>query len=77
MNKNNGHIFISYAREDRGRVAILAKLFESDGWSVWWDRENMSAGRPLNEVIGAAIDDSSCVLVCWSKAAVKSRWVID
>ena len=77
MSKANGHIFISYAREDRGRVAILAKLFESDGWSVWWDRENMSAGRPLNEVIGSAIDDSFCVLVCWSKASIKSRWVID
>ena len=77
MNKQNGHIFISYAREDRGRVAILARLFESDGWSVWWDRENMSAGRPLNEIIGSAIDESSCVLVCWSKASIKSRWVID
>ncbi|RKZ70611.1 MAG: hypothetical protein DRR42_11020 [Gammaproteobacteria bacterium] len=77
MSRANGYIFISYAREDRGRVAILAKLFESDGWSVWWNRENMSAGLSLSEVIDSAINDSSCVLVCWSTASIKSRWVID
>lgn len=77
MTDANGHIFISYAREDRGRVAILAQLFEAEGWPVWWDRVNMSAGRPLNVVIGEAIDESSLVLVCWSRAAIQSRWVID
>lgn len=76
-NVSNGHIFISYAREDRGRVAILAQLFEEEGWSVWWDRDNMSAGQSLDEVIGSAIDDSSCVLVCWSLASIGSRWVKD
>ena len=77
MSRVNGHIFISYAREDRDRVAILAKLLVDEGWSVWWDRENMSAGQSLNEVIDSAINDSSCVLVCWSTASIKSRWVID
>ncbi|MCP4468089.1 MAG: SUMF1/EgtB/PvdO family nonheme iron enzyme [Halieaceae bacterium] len=71
------HVFISYASEDRGKVAKLADLLEADGWPVWWDREDMSVGRPLNEVIDSAIDESFCVLVCWSKASIKSRWVID
>ncbi len=77
MTKSNGHIFISYAREDRGKVTILAQLFEAEGWSVWWDRDNMSAGQPLSDIIETAIDDSSCVVVCWSMASIKSRWVKD
>lgn len=77
MNKTNGHIFISYAREDRGRVAILAKLLADEGWSVWWDRDNLPAGQKFQQVIARAIQDASCVLVCWSEAAIDSDWVID
>ena len=77
MNKKNGHIFISYAREDRGRVAILAKLLADEGWSVWWDRDNLPAGQKFQQVIARAIQDASCVLVCWSEAAIDSDWVID
>ena len=77
MTISNGHIFISYAREDRDRVATLTQLFEAEGWSVWWDRDNLSAGLSLSEAIGTAIDEACCVLVCWSKASEKSRWVID
>ncbi len=64
MIKSNGHIFISYAREDRGRVAILAQLFEAEGWSVWWDRDHLPAGQRFHQVIDQAIQDASCVLVC-------------
>ncbi len=77
MSKSNGHIFISYAREDRGRVAILAKLFVAEGWLVWWDRDNLPAGQKFHRVIDRAIQDASCVLVCWSEAAIDSDWVID
>jgi TIR domain len=30
-------IFLSYAREDRDRARIIARLLESGGWTVFWD----------------------------------------
>ncbi len=77
MSKANGHIFISYAREDRGRVAVLVQLFENEGWAVWWDRDHLPAGRKFDQIIDQAIQDASCVLVCWSGAAIDSDWVLD
>ena len=32
-------IFVSYASEDRDRILLLVEALESQGWSVWWDRE--------------------------------------
>jgi hypothetical protein len=74
--KNQQHIFISYAREDRARVAVLAQLFEAEGWLVWWDRDNLPAGQQFDQIIDQAIDEAVCVLVCWSLASVDSGWVI-
>jgi hypothetical protein len=33
-----GDIFISYAKEEKERAAVLAEALEDFGWSVWWDR---------------------------------------
>ncbi len=77
MSESRGHIFISYAREDRGRVAILAQLLAAEGWAIWWDRDHLPAGQQIGQVIEQAILDASCVLVCWSNAAIGSPWVRD
>jgi hypothetical protein len=75
--KDVRHIFISYAREDRGRVAVLDGLFEAQGWDVWWNRDNLPPGQQFHKVIDQAINDAACVLVCWSGAAIDSDWVLD
>jgi TIR domain len=31
-------LFVSYAREDQGRVSALVSLLEGEGWSVFGDR---------------------------------------
>ncbi len=67
-------IFISYAIEDRERAKILAEALEAQDWSVWWDRV-IPAGRTFDEVIEEAIDAAKCIVVMWSEASVKSRWV--
>ena len=77
MNRESGHVFISYARKDRDLVSVLAALLEQEGWSVWWDRENLPAGQRFHRVIDAAIKDACLVLVCWSEASIDSDWVID
>jgi formylglycine-generating enzyme required for sulfatase activity len=77
MNQPNGHIFISYAREDRATVVVLAGLLATEGWEVWWDRDSLPAGQQFHRVIDQAIRDAGCVLVCWSGAAIDSDWVLD
>ncbi len=67
-------IFISYASEDKEKAGLLAKIFEQQDWSVWWDRE-IPPGRSFDEVIEEALDRSKSVVVLWSKASVSSRWV--
>lgn len=67
-------IFISYAREDRERVAPIAKILASLGWSVWWD-PNILSGAEFDEVIAKELKAARCVLVMWSAKSVESRWV--
>lgn len=77
MTQKSDHIFISYAREDRGRIEVLAELLHAGGWQVWWDRKNLPAGQQFHRVIDQAIGEAGCVLVCWSNAAIDSDWVLD
>jgi len=67
-------IFISYASEDRKRVAPLAAALIGQGWSVWWDR-SISAGRNFDEVIETELGAARVVIVAWSLESVQSRWV--
>jgi hypothetical protein len=42
---------------------------------VWLDRSEIRAGRLLRKELQAALRDSRVVILLWSKAAAKSRWV--
>jgi hypothetical protein len=67
-------IFISYSSEDRPRVETLAKSLQDQGWRVFWDR-TIPAGKTWREYIGKALENARSVVVVWSKASVKSKWV--
>jgi tetratricopeptide (TPR) repeat protein len=69
-------IFISYAREDRGRAEQLARVFERQGWTVWWDRE-LFVGPAYSEQITRALAEAKAVIVLWSRSSVASNWVKD
>ena len=67
-------IFISYAREDRQKVATLAKELEDRGWSVWWDW-TIPVGKTWRQVISEALEAAGCVVVAWSNTSINSNWV--
>lgn len=67
-------IFISYAREDKERAAILAEALKKNGWSVWWDRK-IPPGKTFASVIEAEIEAAKCVIVLWSEDSIASDWV--
>ncbi|HZI17309.1 MAG TPA: TIR domain-containing protein [Pyrinomonadaceae bacterium] len=69
-------IFISYAREDRGKAEQLARVFVQQGWTVWWDKV-LSPGSKYAEVITEQLAGAKAVIVLWSGASVASTWVRD
>jgi TolB-like protein len=69
-------IFISYARQDRDRIAQLGAVLEQAGWTAWWDR-HMDGGAAFARAIEAELESARVVIVAWSKAALQSDWVKD
>ena len=64
------------AREDRERASALAKVLETRGWSVWWDRA-IPTGRRFDEVIDAALAEARSVMVLWSRVSIGRDWVLE
>ena len=71
-----GHIFLSYAREDRAFAQRLAHALEQAGHEVWWD-QHLDSGEEFSTEIETALAHADIVLVAWSMISVKSRWVRD
>ena len=69
-------IFISYARDDRDRIEKLSQALETQGWSVWWDR-NIESGSEFSKDIERELDGAKAVIACWSNEGSNSRWVKD
>jgi hypothetical protein len=67
-------IFVSYSSADRERAKSLAVAFAAQGWSVFWD-QIISARESFPDVLERELDNTQCVVVLWSQASVKSRWV--
>ena len=67
-------IFISYARADEARARELASALTRFGWSVWYDRA-LVPSEEYDERIERELDAARCVIVIWSRASVKSKWV--
>ena len=68
-------IFVSYAREDREWVKLLAsQLREVGQWHVWWDLK-LLPGQQFDEEIENVLDQARCVIVVWSPHSIGSRWV--
>ena len=69
-------IFISYGRTDRALVQSLAEALQSEGFSVWWDR-NIGGGTEFARAIEKELDAAKTIIVAWSEASVGSHWVRD
>jgi hypothetical protein len=68
-------VFISYAHEDQERCVQLAALIERAGFDVWVDNEDIRDGEAFDTQIEEAIAASRLVVVLWSPASLRSRWV--
>jgi len=67
--------FLSHSSEDAALVKRLKLALEADRLAVWLDRTNIRPGFMLRDEIQAGIRDSRVLVLVWSKAASKTRWV--
>ena len=67
-------VFISYKREERDAVQIIADTLGDLKVDVWFDRR-LTVGGSFDEEIARALEDAKAVLTCWTPAAIASEWV--
>ncbi len=70
------NIFVSYAREDKARVAQLVALIDSWSAEVWWD-DRLVAGESFTEETERRLREADFVVVVWSPHSARSKWVLD
>jgi hypothetical protein len=68
-------IFISHAWEDKALVRQLEAELRTAGAEVWVDHIGIRGGDNLPERISEALEWCNTLLLIWSEAASKSRWV--
>lgn len=67
-------VFISYKREERDAVRILAERLRALALEVWFDAD-LTMSASFDEEVAAKLREAKCVLVCWTPAAIASEWV--
>src|SRR5262245_13692312 len=67
-------VFISYAHEDKPRVAVLVAELEEKGLSVWWD-DRLEAGETWDRRIEYELNQAACVLAIWSQSSIAREWI--
>lgn len=67
-------VFISYRRDQRETVLLIADKLRELGLTIWFDA-SLEAGSSFDEEINREVRAAKVVLVCWSPEAVQSRWV--
>ena len=73
--KQRYDIFLSYSRQDIDRARWFIDLFEGKGLSVFWDLTSIPPGTTFHQFIRQSLNRSCCVVVLWTDASVKSKWV--
>jgi tetratricopeptide (TPR) repeat protein len=67
--------FISHSSKDTVLAARTEELLEEDGLKVWLDHSEIRLGALLRPELQTAIKNSRVLVLLWSQAAAKSRWV--
>jgi hypothetical protein len=67
-------IFISYKKEDAGRVIRMVEALRADGFDVWWDH-GIKAGSEWDQSIHKELYAAKVVIAIWSEASVAAPWV--
>jgi TIR domain len=64
-------IFISYRRQKRDRVRLIAESLNKSGLTVFWDAR-LKATASYIQQLNAELRGASCVVVAWCPDALHS-----
>ncbi len=67
--------FISHSSQDAESAGKVQKILGEAGLTVWLDHSALRFGVLLRDELLTAIRNSHVLILLWSKAAAKSRWV--
>jgi hypothetical protein len=67
-------IFISYKKEDAGRVVRIVEALRAEGFSVWWDH-GIAPGAQWDKTIQSQLDMAKAVVAVWSIQSRDAPWV--
>ncbi len=67
-------IFISYKKEDAGRVVRIVEGLREAGFSVWWDH-GIAPGSNWDQSIQTELNAAKMVVAVWSELSISAPWV--
>ncbi len=67
-------IFISYKKEDAGRVVRIVEGLRAEGFSVWWDH-GITPGAQWDQTIQNELTAAKAVIAIWSDQSINAPWV--
>ncbi len=69
--------FVSYASQDRNRVASIIQGMKKarPDLDVFFDVESLRSGQAWENALKKEIENRDVLFLCWSEAASKSKWV--
>ncbi len=67
--------FISHASQDVELAERVERVLEANSLTVWLDRSEIRLGALLRNELQTAIKNSRVVILLWSSAAARSRWI--
>ena len=67
-------IFISYKKEDAGRVIRIVEALRAEGFTVWWDH-GITPGAQWDQTIQYELNAAKVVIAVWSEQSVAAPWV--
>jgi hypothetical protein len=65
---------LSYAREDTGRAAQVARSLQSLGFDVFWDKE-IPPGQTWADFLESKVSQCKAMIVLWTATSTASQWV--
>lgn len=69
-------VFLSHSSIDKPRVARLAERLKAAGFRIWFDRPNIDSGEDIVTAIEQGLERSRVLILCMTKAAFESEWVL-
>src|SRR5262245_53026393 len=71
----DSRVFISHSSTNADVAGTIERALEAEGVAAWLDSSDLGVGVLLRNELHHAIRNSRAVVLIWSAAASRSRWV--